>query len=318
MHRLLTLLLLCFAGTCARAQVSPTPTPLMGSGSIIVEIEEGSWFITISSSDTSETYGYVTENEFRKSPRAFAGYQTIKNQDRHNLSVVHQLINQKLALGWKLISTTPVKTSAVLDYNQLIQTETIYYYFSVPTKEKQPAAATDEATLVLASNGLQTPKQTMGASLFKKADGGYLLLIKEQVGGRWLENYRLDNAGIIAGDLPERIEKISLSTDGITFNLALANGAYEYTFSPSNNQEYYLTKVRFKSAEECGMVEYIMRSPNAGLTNFQAKYLDTPCTPGEKGRQHSEYVIMPQLSLRNFAPGAHKVQLKKLAAKPIY
>ncbi|MEM9930140.1 MAG: hypothetical protein AAF840_10000 [Bacteroidota bacterium] len=315
MPRILTLLLLSLLCTCALAQ---NPSPPLGSGSIIVEIDEGSWFVTISSADTNETHGFDTQTKYRQSPRTYVGYQTIKDQDRHQMDHVHRLINQKIAAGWQLLSVTPVQLSVPVGFEEVAFTETIYYNFLLPIKPTK--AQPDEKLTEVKSSGVwQNNRQHMVANLMKKSNGNHVLIIQEKIGDRWLENFRLENEGIVAGDLPERIKALRLSKEGITFELDLAIGSYSYTFSQAKTTPgYFLSQITFTSNEDCGLNKYQLRTPTGNLSNFIARYVEEPCTPGDKGKQISEFVIIPRRNLKDFVPGAYKIDLKRSSETPIY
>ncbi|MFK8162904.1 MAG: hypothetical protein AB8H12_10625 [Lewinella sp.] len=312
----LTLLFLSLLCTCVSAQKSAS-SELRGSGSMIVNIGDEIWEASISSETLHETHQFVSENRYRENPRGYPGYEVVNASERHDLRMIHKLVNERLAAGWQLLSTKHSMGTAVLDYNQLVRPEIIYYAFSVPTSSISVGGKTEGVVVKTARVSDADPTKLRG-NILRNADSTFTLLIEEKVGETWLEYYRLQNAGMMAGDAPSLIESITISRKQIIFTVKLNTGYYQYHFSRWQDDHYFLSYLSFNPENKCGLKQFHANISSGILAICTGEFVRQECMPGDKLITLEERVEIRQAWLHTFIPGTRRFKLKNRIVNVFY
>jgi hypothetical protein len=312
----LTLLFLSLLCTCVSAQKIAPSLPA-GSGSMIVDIGTGVWEVSISSETLHQTHKFVSEKRYRESPGSYAGYEIVKSSERYDLRMIHKLVNQRLAAGWQLLSTKHSLGVAVLDYDQLVQPEVIYYAFSVPDSSTG-VVAESKSTLVKTATVTGPEANKLRGMLLQAADSTFTLLIEEKVGPVWLEYYRLHNAGLVAEDGPSMIESIVINRQHISFNVKLHTGWYRYNFTRWQNKRYFLSGLWFQPNNECGLQSFNAKLSSGVVAICTGHFRRQECIPGEKEVAYEARVEVREAWLDTFVLGTRRIELKSPKATVFY
>jgi hypothetical protein len=316
MKRFLSLLFLSFLCTCVSAQNETTTPEIttqlpLGSGSLLVEFGDGTWEVSLSSGTRYKKFQYVTEGLYLRRPVHFTGYTIVQGDNRYDLRMVHQLIDQLSLEGWELVATNYSNSQSANEWGTSI-TEKIFYQFSVPasTTPAFSEAAGESLNRIQVAIADRDQLRLRGA-LSQNEDGTFSLKMEEMSQGRWLTYYTLVGKGLLKGDSALRIRAVSASERKLRFRIEMANGNYDYYFIRGGDNGYYFSGVHFMSSEKCGVVQYTLNSLQTAdglLTGF---YQPEPCASLEKPQQvYGRYPIY-RTWLKDFIPGSQRIEMEE-------
>ncbi|TXF91632.1 hypothetical protein FUA23_00165 [Neolewinella aurantiaca] len=311
MPRLLTLLFLSLLCTCVFAQTDAGSTGIpRGSASLLVEFGDGTWELSLSSSTRFQKYRYVTQANYDRRPAVFKNYTIVPGTDRFDLRMVHDLLDELRREGWQITATNYNRSQSANEMGTSYR-ESIFYHFSVPVLPENPEDGKADDEVLLEVSVAERDNLLLRGRMSKSASGEATLVMERMTNDGWKAFYTLGSESMLTDELVPRIEEINASKDKLSFRVAMANGRYDYHFDRKVNDEYYFTGLRFESSEVCGLFQYDLKLSNAIDAQLNGFYRPASCDAAEKAKiVYGRYEVL-RTSLKDFQPGAQRIELKK-------
>lgn len=300
---------------CTGASAQTTNTPQMGSGSLVVNFGDDVWFVTISSATDSEYHRFVTRSRYLKTPDRYDGYVVLPDQGRHDLRMVHRLVDQLETKGWQLVDSDHTSSLAADEYSNY-QKERMFFRFRAPLEPPSLLGGGD-AEMVLAAKADVNDVTPQRGGILLEADGNYVLLVEQAAGALWQEKFRLSDTGLLSEDMVKRIGEIILTPGGLTMVVGLETGDYRYTFEFYDG-EYLLTGLRFKSESDCGILAYNSNVTPSSRYQASGYYRPEPCADMKEAKTFYSRENLARISLSSFVPGNRRIDLSKQGGTIFY
>lgn len=305
MTRLLSLLLLLLLCTGGRAQETPAPQNFGESATMVVRMDEASWMITASSAHEVLKRNYVMEHVAQRRLNRYSGFIPVAATERYDLQPVHEMINYLATKGWELTNSNHLMEWINLHSGGSYKQEVMTFYFRV-----HPIKGENASLVPVVLINYEDRMRLRGRMVKSAADTAYALIIEEQLNGQWQETFRLENEGIMAGDLPARMRSISISDDELVFKVKAEDGTYAYTFNwRAREDTFAFSGLQFRKEIQCGLINYKLAIFSKGKGKVSGQYYTDPCSKNSTLRAFEAFIEMEQTPVRAFSANTYRVDL---------
>ncbi len=312
MPKIFALFFLILICTCGRAQnVEDIP---MGSGSVLVDIGTHTRVITVNSANYHKTHRYVSEVIQRDRQARYSAYEALPFAGPSDLRMVHAVIDELVQRGWELTQTNyqfDVENNDDEDWQFGRYTrKVIYYNFRVPIKPVNPEVASSAEVLNVKVEG--ESRGRVRGSLLANVNGTHTLLLEELAGDRWLDFYRLTEAGPIVKEMVDSITAIRLINDQLQVTIEREKGKYTYEFALNINRDFYFDGVSYEGSDPCGVTEYYANWGADEIATLRGRYRQAPCTTEKRAKKFFDNVRLNRPFLHQFKPGEQRLPLPSI------